>query len=197
MRKLSYNKTNISLEHFFHEQESEKILLYSSLLVSKKRKMLWNSNSQSYEVEQIQAMAVVHNFPSTSWLEATDGTSNSSFSQSPAPAPSALASAWHHNEEDRHGKKKKKKKLLVVLDKCNSLSMAQHARKTTRWYTTHKHMLLLHIHMDGWVVSFDSGGSQGRNSWREQWETTELFRKWVWKQQRHKLSAMLPPYKSK
>lgn len=50
-------------------------------------------------------MAVVHNFPSTSWLEATDGTSNSSFSQSPAPAPSALASTWHHNEEDWLGKK--------------------------------------------------------------------------------------------
>ena len=48
-------------------------------------------------------MAVVHNFPSTSWLEATDGTSNSSFSQSPAWAPSALASTWHHNEEYQLG----------------------------------------------------------------------------------------------
>lgn len=62
-------------------------------------------NSQSYEVEQIQAMVVVHNFPSTSWLQATDGTSNSSFSLSPAPAPSAPASTWHHNEKDRLGRK--------------------------------------------------------------------------------------------
>lgn len=103
---------------------------------------MWNTNSQSYEAEQIQAMAVVHNFPSTSWLEATDGTSNSSFSQSPALAPSALASTWHHNEKDRLGKKR----LLVVLDKCNSLSKAQHARRNTRWNITHKHTLWLRTH---------------------------------------------------
>lgn len=55
-------------------------------------------------------MAVVHSFPSTSWLDATDGTSNSSSSQSPAPAASAQASTWHHDEERTSSAKKKKKK---------------------------------------------------------------------------------------
>lgn len=43
-----------------------------------------------------------------------------------------------------------KELLLVVLDKCNSLSMAQHARKNTRWNTTLEHILFLR--MQSWMA---------------------------------------------
>lgn len=90
-------------------------------------------------------MAVVHKFPSTSWLEATDGTSNRSFSQSPAQAPMAQTSTWHHNEEDQLGQKKGQ-------DKCNSLCLAQRARQNARWNVTHKYILSLHVlHIHFWM----------------------------------------------
>lgn len=110
-------------------------------------------------------MAVVHSFPSTSWLDATDGTSNSSSSQSPAPAASAQASTWHHDEE-RTSLAKKKKEKKGRPDTSNSLSMAQHVRQKTRCNITHRHTLSLRIVMpvDGLVVALNSGGSEGRSS---------------------------------
>ena len=50
------------------------------------------------------------------------------------------------------------KKMLVVLDKCNSLSMAQHTRKTTRWSVTHKHMLEPHVHLQTPVLFASTQG---------------------------------------
>lgn len=107
-------------------------------------------------------MAVVHNFPSTSWLEATDGTSNSSFSQSPAPAPSALASTWHHNEEDRLGGKKKAARGAGQMQFPEYSATCEKEHKMER--NTQAHAGAAHTLVDGCVVSFDSGGSQGRNS---------------------------------
>lgn len=48
---------------------------------------------------------------------------------------------------------------------CNSLSMAQHARKEYKMELhTQSRSAAAHTLVDGCVVSFDSGGSQGRNS---------------------------------
>lgn len=96
-------------------------------------------------------MAVVHNFPSTSWLEATDGTSNSSLSQSPAQAPSAQASTWHHNEENRLGQK----------EKAGQMQFPKHGTICETEYkmepNTQVHTVAAHTCVDGCVVSFDSG----------------------------------------
>lgn len=43
----------------------------------------------------IQDMTVVHNFSLTWWLKAMDGTSNSSFTQSPDPTAPALAGNYN------------------------------------------------------------------------------------------------------
>ncbi len=121
----------------------------SSTCQQKQNILVWNS--RSYEVEQIQAMAVVHIFPSTSWLEATDGTSNSSFSQSPAPAPSAPASTWHHNEEDQLGKEK-------ASGGAGQTKFPQYGATCKKEYKEeHDTRAHAHAHMDGCVVSCDSG----------------------------------------
>lgn len=107
--------------------------------------------------------------------------------------PQALASTWHHNEEHQLGKEKASGGAgQMQFPKYGATCKKEYKKE----HNTQAHTVAAHTLVDGCVVSFDSGGSQGRNSWGEQWETTELFRKRVWKQHRHKLSATLP-YKSK
>lgn len=96
-------------------------------------------------------MAVVHSFPSTSWLDATDGTSNSSSSQSPAPAASAQASTWHHDEERTSSAKKKKRKKGKAGHKqfpeygttCETENKMQH--------NTQAHAVAAHSYARGWI----------------------------------------------
>lgn len=96
-------------------------------------------------------MAVVHNFPSTSWLEATDGTSNSSFSQSPAQAPSAQASTWHPNEEDQLGQKEKYGTTCETGYKMEHNTQVRTVAAHTLWGITGKEQLKRTMR-DDWII---------------------------------------------
>lgn len=93
--------------------------------------------------------------------ESSSGCSGAGFNLAPRWRRDRLSQKKNERMKERNKMKRRRP------DTSNSLSMAQHVRQKTRCNTTQRRTLSLHIHtpMDGWVVAFNSGGSEGRSGW--------------------------------